>query len=112
MPSGPPKDPVGKPPPYYKYAFHNIYNYTLLGGVAATALLTQNWWLGVLGGGLEALWMLFAPDSKLLRHAWFDKVHQAKLDVEGQAARNRLLAGLSEEDRVRIEALEAKREQI
>ena len=30
-------------------------------------------WLRLCGAGVEALWMLFAPDSRLLRKLWFDK---------------------------------------
>src|SRR5262249_15200281 len=89
-------------PPYFKYAFHNLYNYSVLGGFAATALLTQNWWFGVLGAGLEALWMVFAPDSKLLRRFWFDRVHGEKVKAQATAERGRLLASLPTQDAERI----------
>src|SRR5215471_12132916 len=85
-------------PPYRRYAFANIYNYTLLGGFAATAALTQNWWFGVLGAGLEALWMLFAPDSKIIRRLWFDKVHAENQRTAAAAARAQLLASLPPRD--------------
>ena len=98
--------------PYRKYAFQNVYNYTLMGGVAATALLTQEWWLLVVGGGLELLWMVFAPDSPLLQRLWFDKVHDAKLADIAQKVRDELMAGLSDYDRDRVEALENKRASI
>src|SRR5262245_41120445 len=65
--------------PYRKYAFHNVYNYTLMGGVATATLLTQNWWLGIVGAGMEVLWVVFAPDSPLLQRLVFDKVHDKKL---------------------------------
>ena len=51
--------------PYHRYAFRNLYNYTLLAGVGAAALLTGQWWMLIFGGAAEALWMLFAPDSRL-----------------------------------------------
>src|SRR5205823_9717778 len=83
---------------YFKYAFHNLYNYTLLAGVGAAALLTQNWWLAVVGGGLEALWMVFAPDSRAMRKLWFDKVHADKLTEKENAEKNRVLQGLPAPD--------------
>jgi hypothetical protein len=48
---------------------------SLLGGAGTISLLTGNWIAGVAALGAEALWMLFAPDSRLLRHFWFDKKH-------------------------------------
>jgi hypothetical protein len=98
--------------PYLKYAFHNVYNYTLLGGVTAVALMTQNWWLAVVGGGLEALWMVFAPDSKAVRKLWFDKVHAEKMKERENAERNRLLAALPAPDADRFRRLEDLRIEI
>ncbi len=98
--------------PYRKYAFHNVYNYTLMGGVAAATLLTQNWLLGVIGAGMEILWVVFAPDSPLLQRLWFDKVHDSKLAEAAEALRQQLMSGLNPYDRERIEALENKRAEI
>lgn len=98
--------------PYFRYAFHNIYNYTLMGGVATTALLTQNWWLAVAGAGAEVLWMVFGPDSRLLRKVVFDKVHAEKVAQAATEERNRTLAALPESDADRVRALEAKHEEI
>jgi hypothetical protein len=98
--------------PYFKYAFHNLYNYTALGGVGAAALLTQNWWLAVVGGGLEALWMVFAPDSRLLRRFWFDKVHDEKMSAAENAEKVRLLAGLPAPDADRYHRLAELRIEI
>lgn len=61
-----------KKPSYASMAFNNPYNYTLLGGVGAVALMTGNWWLALFGAGMEGLWMLFAPDSKVLRKGVWD----------------------------------------
>lgn len=98
--------------PYRKYAFQNIYNYTLLGGVAATTLLTQQWWLGVVGLGVEVLWMVFAPDSPLLQRLWFDKVHDGKLAAAAAAVRDGIVRQLSDYERGRVEGLEQKRAEI
>jgi len=98
--------------PYYKYAFANVYNLSLLGGFASAALLTQNWWLGIAGAGAEVLWMLFAPDSKLLRHTWFDKVHKDKKLAAEMAAFQVRFRGLSREHQKRVAELQTKRHQI
>jgi hypothetical protein len=91
--------------PYYKYAFHNVYNYTVLGGIASAALLTQNWWLGIAGAGLETLWMVFGPDSKLLRRFWFDKVHADNLRAQEDAELAQKLSVLPPDERARVRKL-------
>ena len=106
------KDLAREPVPYFRYAFHNSYNYTLLGGVATAALLTGNLPLAVLGAGLEALWMVFGPDSRLLRRLWFDPAHAARLTAAREAERQRLLASLPSEDQARVAGLQRKRDEI
>jgi hypothetical protein len=98
--------------PYRAYAFHNIYNYTMLAGVGAAALLTQNWLLGVLGAGAEVLWMVFAPDSAVLQRLWFDKVHDAKLREQAEKERAEILNQLPPHERERVIALEQRRASI
>jgi hypothetical protein len=61
-------------PPYARYAFLNPYNLSLLLGAGVAAAATGHWWMGVCGAAGEAIWMLFAPDSKVLQRVWFDKV--------------------------------------
>jgi hypothetical protein len=102
-------DEEKRPPPYLRYAFHNLYNYGVLGGVAAATLLTQQWWMAIVGGGLEALWLMLAPDSRLLRHFWFDKVHAGRVTEDAARLRGQVLAALPAEDRARVAALEQKR---
>src|SRR5262245_22206567 len=58
--------------PYLKYAFSNPYNLSLLGGALAAAGLTLNPALAIAALGLEAIWLLHAPDSKRLRHLLWD----------------------------------------
>ena len=98
--------------PDYKYAFHNPYNYSLLGGVAAASLLTGNWWLGIVGLGMEALWMVFGPDSKLLRSKIFDPHHQGLLDEKARAERQAQLRLLPADDVLRFEKLERRAAEI
>jgi len=99
-------------PPYARYAFKNPYNYAVMGGFASAALLTGNWWLGLAGAGAEAIWMLFAPDSRLLRKLWFDKRHQEDQDAARKAELDAKFKLLPEPDAMRCLALREKQEQI
>jgi hypothetical protein len=98
--------------PYLKLAFSNPYNLSLFGGALAAAGLTLNPFLAVVAVGLEALWLLYAPDSKRLRHLlWdprFDQVRQALL-AEERAER---LALLQPPERTRVDQLLARQVQI
>jgi hypothetical protein len=98
--------------PYLKYAFGNPYNLTLFGGMLAAAGLTLNPFLAILAVGLESLWLLYAPDSKRLKHLlWdprFDQVRQALLAEE----RGQRLALLEPAERRRVDTLMARQAQI
>jgi hypothetical protein len=59
-------------PPYARYAFLNPYNLSLLVGAGVAASATGNWGVAVAAAVAETVWMLFAPDSKVLRATWFD----------------------------------------
>src|SRR4051812_474707 len=98
--------------PYAKYAFRNPYNYAIMGGFASAAVLTGNWWLGLAGAGFEALWMLFAPDSKLLQKTWFDKVWSAEVDARKKAELDAKFKTLPESEAMRCLALKEKQDQI
>lgn len=98
--------------PYFRYAFNNLYNYTLMSGVAATAVLTQQWWLVVVGAGVEAIWMVLGPDSRLLRKVWFDKVHEENLRAQADADRAKVISRLPEWDAGRVRRLDSKRADI
>ena len=99
-------------PPYARYAFKNPYNLAVLGGFATAAAATGNWWLALCGAGVEALWMLFAPDSRLLRKLWFDKRHQEDSDAAKKAELDAKFKLLPETDAMRCLALREKQEQI
>jgi hypothetical protein len=105
-------DKPAPPPPYAKYAFANPYNLATIGGMGAAALLTGNWWLGLLAVGVEALWMVFAPDSRLLRRLWFDKRHAEETAAAREAELAAKLASLSEAEAGRCRALAAKQASI
>jgi hypothetical protein len=99
--------------PYLKYAFANPYNVSLLLGALAAAGLTMNPVLAVAAIGLEALWLLYAPDSKRLRHLlWdprFEQVREALLEEEragrmqvlGPADQGRVLALIDRQKDIR-----------
>ena len=102
----------GEQPSYLKAAFLNPYNLSLLGGAAAASLLTLNP-LPILGAiGLETLWLLWAPDSKRLRHLlWDPRFSKLRKAIEAEERRKRI-AGLPDHDRERVEGLVARREEI
>lgn len=99
-------------PPYARYAFKNPYNLAVLGGFASAAVLTGNWWLGLCGAGAEALWMLFAPDSRLLRKLWFDKRFDEEQKEAAKAELDAKFKQLPEGDAMRCLALREKQDQI
>ena len=98
--------------PYLKYAFANPYNVSLFAGALAAAGLTMNPVLAVAAVGLEALWLLHAPDSKRLRHLlWdpkFEQVREVLLEQE-RAGRLQLIA---EADRARVHTLVERQREI
>ena len=102
----------GDQPSYLKAAFLNPYNLSLLGGAAAASLLTLNP-LPILGAiGLETLWLLWAPDSKRLRHLlWDPRFSKLRKAIEAEERRKRI-AGLPDHDRERVEGLVTRREEI
>jgi hypothetical protein len=99
-------------PPYWRYAFKNPYNLSIMAGFASAAALTQNWWLALAGAGVEGLWMLFAPDSRLLRKLFWDKRFAAELDAEKRAALEKKWKGLPEAEAMRCMALKEKQDEI
>src|SRR3712207_808735 len=99
-------------PPYAKYAFKNPYNLSLLIGAGAAAAATGNWWLAIAGAGVEALWMLFAPDSKLLRKLAWDKRWEKEREDARRAELDAKFKQLPEGDAMRCLALREKQDQI
>src|SRR5262249_10557878 len=98
--------------PYLKMAFQNPYNLSLLGGGLAAALLTANPILALGTLGLEALWLLPAPDNARLRHVlWDPRFERMKKAIEAQE-RSRRMAGLPMDARGRVEALVGRQEEI
>ena len=98
--------------PYLRMAFFNPYNLSLLGGALAAAVLTANPVLAVAALGLEAIWLLNAPDSKRLRHIlWDPRFASLRRSIEA-AERAQRMAGLAAGPKARVESLVARREEI
>lgn len=108
----PPNEVKEKRRAYFRYALHNVYNYTALAGVATAAALTQNWWLAVVGGAVEGLWMLFAPDSRLLAKLAWDKRWKADEEKRTAQRRKQLMGTLGPADWKRCQRMIEQRGEI
>lgn len=110
-PAQSPEQPPDKPP-YFKFAFANPYNLSLLvGGLAAAAVLT-NPILAVVAAGAEALWLLHAPDSRLLRKLLWDPKFASMLEEARTRERANKIASLDREETSRVQRLIAKNYEI
>lgn len=104
-------DEPSKRPNYLKAAFFNVYNLSLLGGAALTALFTQDWLIGAGALALEALWLVVGPDSQPFQRlvnaqarAERDKVESARVEA--------LLSSLTGRDHQRAVALKELKQEI
>jgi hypothetical protein len=98
--------------PYLRMAFANPYNLSLLLGSIAVAAIVQEPVLALTALSAEALWLVFAPGSKLLqRFLWDPALERSRQEREG-SARAAFLAALNPDERQRVDALVARRETI
>jgi hypothetical protein len=98
--------------PYLKAAFANPYNLSLFLGGLTAAGLTASPFLAVMVVCLEALWLVFAPGSKLLQKTlWDPQFDKEELEQERAALAARVQA-LAEQDRERVEGLIARQQEI
>jgi hypothetical protein len=98
--------------PYVKAAFANPYNLSLFLGGLVAAGLTFSPFLAVIVVCLEALWLVFAPGSKLLQKTlWDPQFDQEKL-AQAQAARASRVQTLTEYDQTRVWSLVARQQEI
>jgi hypothetical protein len=98
--------------PYFKMAFANPYNLSLLCGGLAVAALTVNPVLAVLTAGLEALWILHAPGSSRLRRLLWDPQFEQMQGALADADRARRMQPLDRDARARVEALIERQDEI
>jgi len=99
-------------PPYTRYAFLNPYNLSLVAGAGVTAAATGHWGIAVCAAASEALWMLFAPDAKILQRAFWDKRWALAKKDELEARQNEKYLRLTPQDQARAAALRDQRARI
>ncbi len=98
--------------PYMKFAFANPYNLSLfLGGIAAAAL-AANPLLALVALGGEGLWMLYAPESKLLRRLLWDPRVEKMRAAAAAEQRAALLNALGDRERERVQMLIGRQMEI
>lgn len=98
-------------PNYFKAAFANVYNLSLLGGAAVASLFTGDWLIGIGAVGLEALWLVFGPDFKPFQRAVRENQRQEQ-DKADRARVEQLMSELSEREWQRAKALDELRREI
>lgn len=98
--------------PYLKMAFANPYNLALfLGGVAAS-VLTANPLPAIVAAGLEGIWLLNAPDNKLLRRLLWDRQLDRERKEREAMERASRLATLDPAFRDRVLTLMGRQDEI
>jgi hypothetical protein len=106
------KDKLLEKRPYLKFAFGNPYNLSLFIGALAAAGITLNPVLALAAIGAEAIWLLYAPDSKRLRKLLWDPRFEALREkIEAEERRIRTL-NLPQHLKDRVEALVENRNRI
>jgi len=106
------KDRILENRPYLKFAFGNPYNLSLFLGALAAAGITLNPVLALAAVGAEAIWLLYAPDSKRLRKLLWDPRFEVLRDkIEAEERRIRTL-NLPQHLKDRVEALVQNRDKI
>jgi len=98
-------------PSYFKAAFLNVYNLTLMAGAAVAALATGDWAIAAGAAGVEALWLVFGPDFKPFQRAVREAERQAK-DKADRERVEKLMAELPEREWQRAKALDELRREI
>jgi hypothetical protein len=98
--------------PYLKFAFQNPYNLSLFLGALAAAGLTLNPVLAIAALGAEALWLLYAPDSKRLQHLLWDPRFEQIREALAEQERAARMAPLDEPERARVQLLVRRQHEI
>jgi hypothetical protein len=98
--------------PYVKAAFANPYNLSLFIGGMIAAGLTLSPLLALFVLGMEILWMVYAPGSKLLQRLLWDPQFEQERLKEAQAALAERMQMLPDQDRARVGELVARQVEI
>lgn len=107
-----PPEKTPEKPPYFKLAFANPYNLSLLGAAMAASVVTLNPIIALAALGAEGLWLLHGPDSRLLRKIWWDpQFEQMRLEIERRMREDRMRA-MAPDDRARCNDLFDKQRNI
>jgi hypothetical protein len=106
------KQSVYEKRPYAKAAFANPYNLSLFLGGLAAAGLTLSPLLAMMVVGLEVLWMVYAPGSKLLQRLLWDPQFEKERAAQAEQERAARLQSLSEEESGRVASLLARQQEI
>jgi hypothetical protein len=99
-------------PPYFKFAFANPYNLSLIVGGLATAVVVMNPIVAIVTAAAEALWLLHAPDSRLLRKLVWDPKFASMLEEARNQERANKIASLDREETTRVRLLISKNYEI
>lgn len=99
-------------PPYTRYALLNPVNIVALAGAAVTSLAAGEAWIAVCAGAAEAVWLLLAPGSALLRKHWFDAEWAAAQKTEADARLAKKMLAIAPGDQIRACALLEQRSRI
>lgn len=92
-------------------AFHNQYNYILLGAAGLFSIVTFTWLPLLVGGGIEALWLVLGADSSpFKRWVAIQESLEARQDLEKRA--KDALTTLEPDQLRRFKELERLSEQI
>jgi len=89
-------------PPYARCAFLNPYNLSLFVGGVALGVLSGHTWLVVVTCAAEVLWMIFAPDSRVLQRLWFDPAFAASARADAEERRRERIGQLAPNDSLRL----------
>jgi hypothetical protein len=98
--------------PYLRIAALNPYNVTTVVAALVVAMATGEPTIAVCAVALEIVWLLFAPDARVLQRLWFDRVFQAELAAEAEARLAARTTSLGFADQMRVQTLKNERARI
>lgn len=99
-------------PQYFKYAFANPYNLTLLGGALVASALTFNPLIAVAAVGVEGLWLLHGSTSGFMKRWLWDPIYENEKNEFLQKQRLKAVESLNGNARERVRQLLEKEQQI
>lgn len=98
-------------PNFLKAAFLNVYNLSLLGGATVASAMTGDWLIAAGAAGLEALWLVFAPDFRPFQRAVRESERRER-EKEDRARVDKLMSELPEREWQRAKALDELRREV